>query len=180
MYRAQNQAWLDEVSESIVKVTKGFEKPDRKYAYAYLHNYVKLDDLHKAAIRKFPGKTIEFGFGSMKPIVAVVTKDPITKDQKEKLKLAWKKLGIPEDEVYYAHLRFVKTKKKQEARQEILNKLIGILKPQMLIAFDGVKVDYEGDAYQTDDPISIVTSPEATEERKQMMRALKNFSDSSD
>lgn len=180
MYRAQNQAWMDEINESIVKVTKGYEKPDRKYAYAYLQNYIKLDDLHKVAIRKFPGKTIEFGFGSLRPIVAVVTKDPITKDQKEKLKLAWKKLDIPEDEVYYAHLRFVKTKQKQEERQKILDQIIGILKPKFLITFDGVEVDFDGDSYQTKDPISIVTDPEAKEERKQLMRALKKFSGDSD
>ncbi|MNO70507.1 hypothetical protein D3C76_613930 [compost metagenome] len=170
-----SEAWLEEMSQSVVTVTKGFDKPDRKYAYNYLRKHVLVDEIHQLAIRKFRGKTIEFGTGSLHPEVVVVTKDPITKEQKERLVQAWKKLDIPPDEVYYAHLRFVKTKQKQEIRHDILNRLVQTLEPGFLLAFDGVRIDYDGDAYQTKDPISIVTDAACKAERQSMMRALKNM-----
>lgn len=170
-----SEAWIDEMSQAVVTVTKGFDKPDRKYAYNYLRNHVKIDEIHQYAIRKFKGKEIEFGTGSLSPDVVVVTRDPITKEQKDRLVQAWKKLDIPPDEVYYAHLRFVKTKQKQDIRQDILDRLVQTLNPGFLLAFDGVKVDFDGDAYQTKDPISIVTDAACKAERQSMMRALKNI-----
>lgn len=170
-----DKAWMDDMSDKIVKVTKGFDKSDRRYAYDFLRKHIVIDNIHQQAIRKFRGKTIEFGTGSLNPIVVVVTKDPITKEQKERLNQAWNRLSIPTDEVYYAHLRFVKTKQKQDIRLNIFNELLDALSPQFLLAFDGVPITYDGAQHAMNHPIDIVTDPNCKDERREMMKALKQM-----
>lgn len=165
---------LREVGETVRLATKGFDKSDRKFAYHYLRNHVLLDELHAEAVKAFKGKIIQFGSGSLAPKIVVVTRDPIPLNAKHKLEKAFQKLDIPTDEIYYAHLRFVSTKRKQDIRQDLLNKLVNTLRPHYVLSLDSVNIDTDIPGYFTADHVSIFTDPEAKEERKALMRALRD------
>lgn len=179
MYRSKDQALMDGLKESVLKVTKGEDNPDRKYALNYLRTHIKVDDLHQYAMKKFPGKVIEFGQGSLQPKIVIVTKDPIKDEDRVKLDNVWMKMKISEDDVYYAHLRFIKTKKKQAERLDIFEKLVHMLRPTIILAFDGVKSSkfdtISSHVSLLDYPIEIISNPDKPKERKELTAILKSF-----
>lgn len=175
MYRSKNREFMEGIKVSVLEVTKGQSKEDRKYAIDYLRTHVKMDDLHELAKKKFPGKIFEFGRGSYNPKIVVVTKDPISDEHREKLALAWRKLKITEQDVFYTHLRFVKTKKKQEDRQDLLNRLINILSPTLTVVFDNLTLDVKMEIYEVGDGINILTNPDDKEARKDLTNRLRAY-----
>lgn len=180
MQRSKDKVWMENVKTSVLRVTKHLEREDRKFALDYLRGHIKVDDLHQQAIRQFPNKVIYFGEGSLNPSIVVVTKDPITKEQKSRLESALKKMRVPLTDIYYSHLRFVKTKKKQEERREIFERLIQILSPELIIAFDDVELSQltpKSKLLATGMPVSVLVDPEAAENRKRFGRTLKGFVD---
>lgn len=175
MYRSKDRDFMEGIKVSVLEATKGHDKEDRKYAINYLRTHVKIDDLYELAKKKFPGKIFEFGSGSYNPKVVVVTKDPISDDHKEKLALAWRKLKVPEQDVYYTHLRFVKTKKKQEDRQDLLNKLVNILSPTLTVVFDDLTLDVKMETYEVGDDIGILTNPDKKDARRELTNRLRDY-----
>lgn len=178
MQRAKDKVWMENVKTSVLRVTKHLEREDRKFALDYLRGHIKVDDLHQQAIKKFPSKVIYFGEGSLNPDIVVVTRDLITKEQRNKLETALKKMGASTSDLYYAYLRFVKTKKKQEDRQEILERLVNILSPKLVIAFDGVQLyqlSPKSKMLYTELPAEVLVSEDGAEHRKWFGRTLKSF-----
>jgi hypothetical protein len=175
MYRSKDKDFMEHIKKEVLQVTKGLDKEDRKFAIDYLRTHVKIDDLYLYARKKFPGKTLEFGNGSFQPKVVVLTKDPISNEHREKLDIAWRKLNLMDDDIYYAHLRFVKTKKKQEIRKDIIEKLIDMLQPELTVIFDDVEVSVSGKCYEVKESISILTDSEQKDARKELTGRLRNF-----
>lgn len=174
MYRSKDKDFMDDLKDTVLTVTKDQEKEDRKFSLDYLRIHVKVDDLRQQAVKKFPNRTIDFGEGMMAPDVVVVTKDPIQKAEKEKLNVALKKLGVPLETVFYAHLRFVKTKKKQDARKDIFEKLINILSPKLVLAFDKVQMSVKSDVCDTGASIEVLTDKDKKDARKQLALKMKD------
>lgn len=175
MYRSKNKELMADLKSTVLQATKGFDRDDRAFALDYLRSHIKLDDLHKLAVKAFPNRPINFGVGSNAPRLVVVTKDPIGKEEKAKLDGALRRFGFAEIDVYYAHLRFVKTKKKQQDRQEILEKLVNILDPKLVIVFDKVAMNVKPEVYQTQQSVSVLTDTEKKDERKKFTRDLKKL-----
>lgn len=140
VYRSKQKEYMENIKESVLFVTKGMKKEDRKFAIDYLRKHVKIDDLHQYAIKHFKNKPIVLGFGSFNASVVVLTKNPIEPEVKVKLDKAWEKLKIPSEKIYYTHLRFVSTKKKQDIRQEIVEKLLDIISPNVVLTFDNLEL----------------------------------------
>lgn len=175
MYRSRDKEFMNELKVRVLDVTKGLPKEDRKYAIDYLRTHVRIDDLYALARRKFRNKTFEFGSGSYNPKIVVVTKDPISPDHVTKLSSAWRKLGIGDNELFYAHLRFVKTKKKQKARQDLFDKLINILSPVLVVAFDSVTVNTDAECYDVGESIRVLSDPKGKAARKELTSRLRNY-----
>ena len=177
MYRSRDQALMEDLKKSVLDVTKGYDKSDRKYALDYLRTHIKVDDLHQYALKKFPNKTILFGTGSLVPKIVIVTKDPISDEHQAKLNNVWTKMKLTEDDVYYAHLRFVKTKKKQDIRMEIFEKLLHMLHPRVILSFDGVESpkfkEITEHVILIPHSIDIISKEDATDERKELTKRLK-------
>ena len=173
MFRSRDKEFMKGIQTSLLAVTKGQEKDDRKYALDYLRAHVRIDDLHHMALKKFPNKIIDFGSGSYNPKIVVVTKDPISEDAKNKLRAAWKRLNLTEDDVYYLHLRFVKTKRKQEERKEIVNKMLTMLSPALTVVFDNVELDIPKEKILMNANISILTDNPDKEARKRLTTELR-------
>lgn len=173
-YRSTDKDFMDQLKKNVLSVTTHQDKEQRKYALDYLRTHVRIDDLHQLAIKEFPKKTIVFGEGPYNPLLVVVTTNPITADQKQPLEKAWSKLGVPPEEVYYAHLRFVSTKKKQDKRQDILNKLIHILSPKALFAFD-VSVDTALPLVSVPYSIQTLVDSDTVDARKEITQKLKEL-----
>jgi hypothetical protein len=172
-FRSSDKEYMDSLKTSVLHVTKGLEREDRKYALDYLRTHLKIDDLHQHALKHFPGKTIVFGEGTFQPKVVVVTNNPIKPDEKEKLEKAWTKLRVPLHDVYYAHLRFVATKKKQDRRLEIFNKLLSILSPNVILSFDGVEIETDKEWVEFPSKVSILTDEGSRDEKKKLTQVLK-------
>lgn len=172
-YRSTDKKFMDKIKKNVLAVTKHQEKETRKYALNYLRNHIKIDDLHKRAIKEFPGRVIVFGEGPYCPDLVIVTKNPIKQEQKEKLEKAWNKLRIPKEKIYYAHIRFVSTKKKQLIRQEIVEKLIDFLSPKAVLLFDDVSVKAKSEILSISHPIQTLVDPDKSEERKDITKKLK-------
>jgi hypothetical protein len=176
MYRSKDKGFMEAMKVSVLKVTKGQDKEERKYALDYLRKHVKMDDLHELALKKFPNKRFAFGQGSYNPKLVVVTKDPIKPEHKQKLELAWKKLKLSDSDVYYAHLRFVKTSKHQATRQDIVEKLINILSPNVTIIFDNVTLDnLKGECYEVGASAGVLADANQKEQRKELTTKLRSF-----
>lgn len=173
MYRSAEKEFMDGLKASVLTVTKGIEKEDRKYALDYLRTHVRLDDLHRYALRHFPEKLLVFGEGSYNPSVVIVTKNPISLKAKQLLEKAWERMGIPVEDVYYAHLRFVATKKKQAIRQEVLNRLLDALSPTVILTLDHIQVESKVDAIDFPYPITILTEPGSQDEKRLLTKKLK-------
>lgn len=173
MYRSRDKEFMKGIQTNLLAVTKGQDKEDRKYALDYLRTHVRVDDLHHLALKKFPNKIIDFGSGSYNPKVVVLTKDPITEEHKNKLRAAWKRLDLTEDDIYYLHLRFVKTKRKQEERKNIVNKMLAMLSPALTVVFDNVELDIPNEQIEMNAGISILTDKEAKAERKRLTTELR-------
>lgn len=173
MYRSRQKEYMEDLKHSVLHVTKGLDKEDRKFALDYLRRHVKIDDLHRSALKEFPQKTIVFGSGSHVARIVILTKDPIKPQAKAQLDKAWDKMNIQPHDVYYAHLRFVATKKKQEKRQEILTKLLEIINPTVIISFDGLDVDTTKEWIDFPHSSSILTSSEHKDEKRLLTQKLK-------
>ncbi|WP_422661663.1 hypothetical protein ACK8P5_26435 (plasmid) [Paenibacillus sp. EC2-1] len=174
MYRSKDKEYMDGIKESALKVTRGQDRDDRKFAVDYMRTSIKIEDLHASAVQQFPGKIIDFGSGSLAPTVVVVTKDPIGRAEKERLIGVFKKMQI-ENEVFFTHLRFVKTKKKQDERLDIFQKLINILAPKTVLIFDKVKVEVKPDVLKTGEDVSVLTDPDKRSERKALNVIFKKI-----
>ncbi len=170
MYRSVNSDYMGELKDAVKQVTKGCELEDRKFSVQYLKNHVRLDDLQKKAAATFPGKTFMMGTGSYLPKLVVVSKNPLTPPQKEKLDQLWKKFELTENDLYFAHLHFVSTKQKEE-REKLVAKLLNILAPKLILVFDHLKVSSGVDAQMTADEI---VAPEAKEKRKALPRLVRH------
>lgn len=173
MYRSTDKEFMKSIQSSLLAVTKGQEKEDRKYALDYLRTHVRIDDLHMMARKKFPNAIIEFGTGSYNPKIVVVTKDPISKECADKLRAAWKRMNLTEDDVYYLHLRFVKTKRKQEERKAIVEKMLAMLSPNLVIFFDKVELETDKQVIDMQESISILTDKTAKEPKQRLTTELR-------
>lgn len=179
MYRSKDKKFMDSIKKSVLSVTQGNDKDSRKYAIDFLKTYVRMDDLHLYAIKDFPKSAFSFGDGSYSPDMMIVTKDPIDEDTRSKLTRACSKAGIGEDSIYFAHLRFVKTKKKQDARQKIFDKMVHILKPKYILSFDNVTSDTYDELAQAHYIFpfgtEVVSNPDKKEAKKDISNALKQI-----
>ena len=173
MQQSRKKEYMDQLKSNVLTVTRGLEKEDRKLALDYLRRHVRMDDLHRYALKYFPEKTIVLGSGSNVARLMIVTRDPIKAEAKKRLERAWEKMNIPPQDIYYAHLRFVATKKKQDKRQEILNKLVEIINPQVVLTFDNIEVEAKKELVNFPYPIHILTRPDTKEQRKLLTRQLK-------
>lgn len=175
MYRSKDKKLMNHIKTEVLHATKGLEKEDRKYAIDYLKTHIRVDDVYQMAIKKFPGKELDLGKGSYQPKVVILTLDPITQDEQAKLGMAWRRLGLTENDLFYAHLRFIKTKKKQAERKHVIEKLIQILKPGLLLVFDNVEIEYDGTVHELHENISILTDPAQKEKRKELTTQLRQL-----
>lgn len=175
MYRSRDKDFMNSIKKQVLEATKGQEKEDRKFAVDYLKTHVLIDDLYQLAVKKFPGKEFEFGQGSYHPKVVVLTKDPISQEHMTKLTAAWRKLKLEDSDVFYTHVRFVKTKKKQDIRKDIIEKLISMLSPDLLVTFDDVDVSFKGKQYQVQSPITILTNVDEREKRRELTTQLRDY-----
>ena len=175
MYRSASKDYMNNLKDTVLEATKGQEKYDRKYALKYMQTHVKLDDLHRMGVKHFPRRSIVFGSGSLRPKIVVLTRQPIDETNKQKLDRAWEKLNLSYRDVYYAHLKFVATKKKQDKRKEMVGKLLEILAPQVVLVFDDVDVEADVSMVDTQLPVSVVSNPKAKEETKLLTRKLKEI-----
>lgn len=173
MYRSRQKEYMDDLKSNVLHVTKGLDKEDRKFALDYLRRHVKIDDLHRSALKEFPQKTIIFGSGSHVARIVILTKDPIQPQAQEQLDKVWEKMKIQPHDVYYAHLRFVATKKKQEQRQDILTKLLEIINPTVILSFDGLKVETTKEWIDFPHPLSILTASGHKDEKRLLTQKLK-------
>lgn len=173
MYRSTDKEVMEKLKTNVLTVTKGTEKEDRKYALDYFRTHIRVDDLHRYALRHFPGKTLILGQGSYSPRVVVVTKNPISTTAKQLLETAWERMKIPTEDIYYTHLRFVATKKKQTIRQEILDKLIDTLRPMAVLTFDEINVETKVEPIIFPHPIKILTTSGSKDEKRLLTKKLK-------
>ncbi len=173
MERSTNEAFMNDLKKSVLNVTKGEDRKDRKYALTYLRKHVRLDDLHQKAVRSFPRRPIVFGQGHYAPSIVVLTKDPILEEAKQKLNRAWERMGINTDSIYYAHLRFAPTKKKQKQRQQILEELLTILNPKGILIFDSIVVKTKAQIIDVEIEIQNLLTPQTKEDTRKITRKMK-------
>lgn len=179
MYRSKDKKLMEGIKNTVLHVTRGQEKEDRKYAIDYLRTHVRMDDQILYAKKKFPSKEIIFGEGSLQPKLVIATRDPITPEQKDRLENVWKKMNLTENDIYYIHLRFVKTKKKKEVREQIFYRLLKMLAPKILFTFDQFieqdKVEESVKLFPSAYPATILSDEEAKEERKSLTPIFKEI-----
>lgn len=129
---------VNRIKEVVLDLTEGLPKEDRKFALDFLRKHVKIDELHAEAIEFFNKKEIVFGSGSKNPVIVIITKLEITKEQKARLLNAFNKMGLQDTDVYFATNNFVVTRRYKDEREEFVINLLRILKPKVVMSFDGL------------------------------------------
>ncbi len=138
---------VNKLKEVVLDLTEGLPKEDRKFALDFLRKHVKLEELHAKAVDLFNKKELVFGSGSKNPTVVVLTKHEIQRDQKNRLLLAFNKMGLEDTDVYFATNNFVVTRKYKEEREQFVLDLLRILKPKVVLSFDGINYTSKSDFY---------------------------------
>lgn len=169
--------FMEELKSDVLSVTSGFDKEDRKFALDFLRKHVRVDELHAEAISFFNKKTIVFGDGSLNPLVVVVTKDPVSSNVKKMLDTAFDKMGLNESQLYYATRNFVVTRRYADEREDFFIRLLSMLKPKVIISFDGMDYTDDVDSSYMNTGISVddVINPDNKSARAQLNNSFKEI-----